>query len=76
MGKRVKIRTLVALAGPTMSLAAGDIWEVDEAVAAERIKLGLAEPVEPPAKRQAVQRAGVKAETAALKKPATRSKPD
>ncbi len=66
MPKRVKIRTLVALAGPAMSLAAGDIWEVDEAVAKVRIAAGLAEAVEEekPAPRETVRRGGQEAETA------------
>lgn len=66
MGKKVKIRTLVALAGPTMSLASGDEWEVDEEVAEARIRLGLAEPIEPPATRRTVNPAGQHAQTAAV----------
>lgn len=45
--KLVKVRTLVAVSGTEFSLAAGDIWELSEANAKLRIKLGLAEAVEP-----------------------------
>jgi hypothetical protein len=64
--KRVTIRTLVALAGADISLAAGDEWEVDEDVAHARIALGLAEAIEPPAARRHVTRGGQAAETAAI----------
>jgi len=47
--QQVTIRTLVAMAGPGLSLAAGDTYEVDEEVATARIAAGLAEAVEPPA---------------------------
>lgn len=65
--KLVKIRTLVSLAGPDISLTAGDEWEVTEEVAEARIALGLAEPIDPPAQRRTVGRAGQEAETASVK---------
>lgn len=70
--KLVKIRTLVALAGAHISLAAGDEWEVDEDVAKKRIELGLAEWIEPPAQRQRAKRGGKTAETAAVDPDETR----
>jgi hypothetical protein len=66
MGKKVKIITLVSLAGPDMSLTAGDEWEVDEAVAEARIALGLALPVDPPVERQTVTHGEQQVETAAV----------
>lgn len=75
MGKKVKIRTLVSMAGPNISLAGGDIYEVDEHVAIARIAAGLAEPVDNPGERQGVNRAGQPLETAALAPPEQRSEP-
>lgn len=65
--KMVKIRTLVALAGPDFSLPKGGIWEVTEETAEARIALGLAEPFDPPAQRATVSRGGKQAETASVK---------
>jgi hypothetical protein len=65
--RKVKIRTLVALSGADISLAAGDEWEVDEEVAEARIAAGLAEAIDPapaPAtERRTTKRAGKTVET-------------
>lgn len=45
MGRMVTVITLVAVSGESICLAAGDEWELPEAAAEERIRLGLARPV-------------------------------
>lgn len=45
MGRMVTVITLVAVSGEGICLAAGDEWELPEAAADVRIRLGLARPV-------------------------------
>lgn len=66
MGRKVKVITLVSVAGADFTLTAGDEWELDEAVADIRIAAGLARPIDPPVKRQVAKHGEQRAETAAV----------
>lgn len=72
MGRTVMVITLVAVSGDGICLAAGDEWELPEASARERIRLGLARPIDAP--QGAVETAAVMpaAETRAARR---RAKP-
>lgn len=76
MGRTVTIITTVSVSGEGICLAAGDPWQVDEDVAAERIRLGLARPADASEPRQAVEHGDQEVETAAVVPPVeTRAAP-
>lgn len=76
MGRAVTIITTVAVSGEGICLSAGDLWEVSEDVAAVRINLGLARPVDESEPRETVVHGGQEVETAAVVPPVeTRAAP-